>query len=224
MKSSEIKTLVRNLFQIVSGTSIVPPQWMECKIHVVPKDPENPWVDQRKFINLFNILRRIFEKMLLRYWETENPRWLRLNPNQAGFRRGYSTLTHILTEDEMTRQGFPISVFLDLKSAYGWVPWKGMLWKLFDRGIPPQDGLLLKNLLLSPANLQLSINRESYPQRILTQRDLFQESPLSPILFTIFIDDLAASLDESALLFADDILFKCRNEEEASRNLEICQE
>eukprot|EP00126_Sphaerothecum_destruens_P012210 Sdes_comp20987_c0_seq1m19514 len=118
----------------------------------------------------------------------------------------------------MTRRGFPISVFLDLKSAYDRVPWKGMISKLFDRGIPPQDGLLLKNLLLSPASLQLSVNRELYPERITTRRGLFQGSPLSPILFTIFIDDLAVSLNENALLFADDIVLKCRNGEEASQN------
>ena len=112
---------------------------------------------------------------------------MKLHPCQAGFRRGYSTYTQILTSDEWSRRGRPISVFLDLKAAYDTVPWYILEEKLIERQIDPCSLGLIKNLMLRPASLHLVTNHFCDPKAIFTSRGLFQGAILSPILFAIFI-------------------------------------
>ena len=57
-----------------------------------------------------------------------------------------------------------------------------------------------------------------------TRRGLLQGGILSPLLFSLFIDDLADALAAHGrpLLFADDVALKCRSPTEAQAMLDIC--
>jgi hypothetical protein len=191
------------------------------------KDAANPYPDATRPINLTQLLRRYFEKLLHRKWIQSAPPWIKLHAYQAGFRKGYSTLSHLLLSDELSRSKFPISVFLDLKAAYDSVPWHRLLQCLSDKGCPSHDMALISTLLCRPASLYVSVNRVASQVPISTQRGLFQGSILSPLLFTIFIDSLAALTNVSpcrsrALFFADDINLKAVDATEAQRLVDVC--
>jgi hypothetical protein len=205
-----------SLFRILAATGRTPKAWLESKVHLLLKDPKEPFSDKTRPINLSSFLRRIFEKVLLRkILHKEGPwgQWVNLNPYQAGFRKGYSTLSHILLADQLSYDGYSESIFLDLKSAYDTVPWHRLHDILIARKCPVPILRLFRTLSLAESSLSLSVNQQLDPTPIKTTRGLFQGSCLSPFLFLIFIDTLAAELQLTGtglvpLMFADDILLK----------------
>eukprot|EP00126_Sphaerothecum_destruens_P008199 Sdes_comp20123_c0_seq1m13167 len=208
---------VRELFGTCVRFGIVPSEWSHCTLHMLRKDPSQPFADKARPISLSWLLRRIFEKTLLKIWTEDRETWMGLQPTQAGFRRGFSTLSHILLSDELSRQGKPISIFLDIKAAYDSVSWRLLDLKLLDRGMPPATRFLLRNLVMKPAKLSPSVDHIAAAEPINTERGLFQGSILSPLLFTIFINDLTSILGPDALLFADDIVIKASCHRKAER-------
>ncbi|KAL1916613.1 uncharacterized protein VTP21DRAFT_5317 [Calcarisporiella thermophila] len=117
------------------------------------------------------------------------------NFGQAGFRCGFSTLTHALVSHECNLLGFGIKAFIDLRQAYDKVKINRLLRKLRSKGVSP----VLDNVIAS-----LFTNTSSQPvvngallEPIPHYRRLFQGSLLSPWLFNIYIDDLAERLNGS---------------------------
>jgi hypothetical protein len=219
--SETFPTLLSLMFGIFYATGCFPASWHESLVHLIPKKGNDSAISNARPINLSQALRRIFESIILRRWMSLNMKWLMLSPCQAGFRRGYSTFSHILYSDSLSKQGFKYSAFLDLRSAYDKVQWSILYDKLRLRGIPDLDLQLISALLLHPASLTFSVNQSVLPFSVKTGNGLFQGSPLSPLLFTIFIDDLAANLPRS-LLFADDIQLKSADIPELQCQLDTC--
>jgi hypothetical protein len=190
-------------------------------------------------IALSNIMRRIFEKSLLKNWmelnesETtsclsETTSWMNLDPGQAGFRRGYSTLSQIILSDELSRHSNPFSIFLDIKGAFDNVNWSKLDSLLISRKCPPSHRNLILSLMCKPAQLQLSVNQsERIP--IHTHKGVFQGGGISAFIFSIYIDPLAQQLNANSpphcplgLLYADDIQIKPGNIESAQSALDLC--
>ena len=152
-----------------------------------------------------NIFRKIFESLLMDYINQYLPNHFRLCGNQAGFKKGYSTLTHAIVSNE-TAKVIPhqYHAFLDLKKAYDSVPIKILLEKLEDRNIP--GGILsLITSLFTECKTRVIVNKK-ITKEINLSRGLMQGSILSPLLFNIFIDDLARKL---TLLYPNDPLPHC---------------
>jgi hypothetical protein len=62
---------------------------------------------------------------------------MELHPSQAGFRRGFSTISHILLSDELSRHENPLSIFLDIKAAFDNVVWSKLVSLLESLDCPP---------------------------------------------------------------------------------------
>ena len=177
-------------------------------------------IDGAKFINTFkpisltSMLRRCFEKILLQtlsqgaYFKSV----MTFSPLQAGFRKGFSTLSHALLSNDAAHFGIKIRVFIDLIQAYDRVSIALLLQKLREKNAC----LLLLSLigaLFTDCSSQVVINgvlSESFTRKF----GLFQGSLLAPWLFDIYIDDVANCIamlqDEDnpilpGLFFADDI-------------------
>jgi len=148
---------------------------------------------------------------------------MKVHDMQAGFRQGYSTITHLLLSDELSRRGYPISIFLDLRAAYDSVQWHCLAKKLTERNCPKQQLAIISSLMFQPCSMELYVNRTAVGQ-ITSSRGLFQGSILSPGLFNIYIDDLCNQLNHisPSLFFADDILLKHSDPVAAQRALSIC--
>ena len=224
------------LFQLFAATSLVPTAWSECNLHLLIKKHDLPrTASNTRPIALSSIIRRIFERLLMRNWQVQltnshpDSDWMQLDPGQAGFRRGYSTISHLLLSDEMSRHSNPFSIFLDLKSAFDNVSWAKLKALLMQRGCPPSHLNLILSLMCTPATLWLSVN-QSERKAISTHKGVFQGGGISAFIFAVYIDPLATELNSlspphhpQALLYADDVQLKPKSIQEALRSLKICQ-
>lgn len=157
------------------------------------------------------------------------PSLVSLSPSQAGFRAGYSTVSHALASHASAQKHTNLhQVFLDLKAAYDRVSIPLLIEKLIKRKTPTGITSLIISLFTNCA-IQIVVNG-ILTDPIQTQRGLFQGSLLSPILFDIFIDDLALIIDQYStlsnpspgLFFADDIKLQHNNQNQMQKMLDDC--
>ena len=223
------------LFQLYASTGLVPTSWSTCNLHLLIKKHDQPRIaSNTRPIALSPILRRIFERLLMREWESQasNPNeesaWMDLDEGQAGFRRGYSTLSHLILSDEISRHENPFSVFLDLKGAFDAVSWAKLNDLLIARNCPSLHKNLILSLICRPAELLLSVN-QSERVSIYTRKGVFQGGGISAFIFAIYIDPLARELNLNcpphrplALLYADDVQIKPKSSSEGQDALDKC--
>jgi hypothetical protein len=220
---------VTDLFQIFAATSLVPSDWSQCNLHLLVKDRSKPAIaSNTRPIALSAILRRIFEKLLLKSWVSLDESWSKLNFGQAGFRRGYSTLSHLVLSDELSRHDNSFSIFLDIKAAFDTVSWSSLNEILISRGCPDGARNIILSLTCKPALLNLSVN-QSERVAIKTKKGVFQGGGISAFVFALYIDPLAIALNgivpthkPAALLYADDIKLNPSSTQEAQELLDVC--
>lgn len=227
-KSKLFLELLRILFQVCVVTGLTPTRWNESIICPIPKDTKGPYtVAESRPISLTVMFRRIFEKVILDgITLLDQFKHLRsFDRGQAGFRRGFSTLTHTL----LSHQGynnFLIKIFIDLKQAYDRVPIHLLLSKLANQGASPSIVSIIRSLFTNCSS-RIAVDgtlSQSFPRK----RGLFQGSILSPWLFNVFIDDLSVRLNTgplvTCLLFADDIQIQAESIDAAQNMLNILTE
>ncbi len=197
------------LFKICCLLGVTPSSWNVSVIHPIPKK-ETTTINTFRPISLTLMLRRSFEKLFLNHLSRSPVAWL--HHSQAGFRRGFSTLTHTLVADDCALRGHKYRVFYDFAQAYDTVPVPLLLSKMKARKASDQVLALVDALFLCTSSKVVVNGTQTEP--IPLTRGLFQGSLLSPLLFDIFIDDLARLLNQDtpspwqiprALLFADDL-------------------
>jgi len=205
--------LIADLFNLFLEHSTTPEAWNISNIHLLLKDPTKPFVQNSRPVSLTNILRRLFEKILLK--KLIDQPWAQLNPNQAGFRKGWSTNSHILLNDELCRSQFSITAYLDMKNAFDTVDHGHLLRILQKRETPKWIQNMIYSLMLKNCKSVISVNKTTLKEEIQRTRGLFQGSILSPFLFNLVIDELATMVNLKCpsvcmLLFADDIAIKAK--------------
>ena len=194
------------LFNIVFETGYVPECWTIGMIKPIYKkkgsvtDPEN-----YRPITLLSCLGKLFTAIINNRLQlfTENI----INPCQAGFRKKYSTadnifVLHTLIQLVNNSKKKLFSAFIDLKRAFDTV-WRAGLWsKLLNNRI---NGKCLKLIQNMYSNIKSCVFVNN------TKSDLFtcnigvrQGENLSPILFSIFLNDLEDYFSENT----DGILLK----------------
>ncbi|KAF9555415.1 hypothetical protein BGW38_009254, partial [Lunasporangiospora selenospora] len=97
LTGSSLPFRVADLFRICCYLGVTPSTWNCSVIFPIPKGKETT-INKFRPISLTLMLRRTFEKLLL--WLYNDTPVFRLHSTQAGFRRGFSTLTHALTAHE----------------------------------------------------------------------------------------------------------------------------
>ena len=137
-----------------------------------------------------------------------------MHPAQAGFRKGFSTLTQILIRADTLRfDDAKVSVFYDFKDAYNRVNLQRLFQRLQELNCPPRTLSLIYGLMVHNTQNIIIVN-QSKSEPIHRTRGLFQGSVISCLLFNVYIDPLLRKLNErfptksgmpSALLFADDL-------------------
>jgi hypothetical protein len=214
------------LFSIFYRAARTPKDWNESLIFLLLKDKDQPFAHNTRPIALTNLLRRFYEKLLLKEWLNEP--WAKLHPAQAGFRKGFNTMTQILCSEELSVRKL-ISIFLDIKAAFDRVPHQRLLDILIARGCPIHTVFIIYGLMMKDCMSYLLVNCLRLMLPIERKHGVFQGSILSPFLFDIFIDPLAQDLNPepsqvpSCLFYADDIQLKADNVVEAQRLTDICQ-
>lgn len=188
-----------------------------------PKDTIDNSKEYRP-ITVINFTKKIFElcfRSFLIRSECMGNKYTKTSPQQAGFKPGYSTLTHaaILTERIRTDKA-PFVAFLDLKKAYDYCYRPHLYYNLKKRGIDPAI-IYMISLLIENNYSIIRLNGKTSPPfgRLygIPQGDI-----LAPDLFNIYIDPLLEELGTSALAFADDIALTNINAQVMQSKLHIC--
>ena len=135
---------------------------------------------------------------------------------QSGFVPGHSTTFQLIDIYHHICQSFDnkqylCMVFCDISKAFDRVWYKGLLFKLKQNGI---DGELLDSVADYLTNRQqcviLNSTASDYKD---VQAGVPQGSVLGPLLFLVYVNDIAAQLLSLTRLFADDssLFFSCSN-------------
>lgn len=228
---------LNTLFRFCFSHSVIPSLWKESRIHPILKKGSATDIRNYRPISLTEVVRRLFERILL------DPLSSYIEPlsiEQGGFRASRGTIDQVATLQEWICQTkakkLPrYMVFLDIKAAYDQVD-RELLWnKCRAKGLPESLIKLLKSLF--DGNMSCiavaGAKSETFPLR----SGLLQGSPLSPILYSLFIDDLVEELNgcvgtESltlggrrfrCLLYADDIVLMSTSWRDLCQLLKIAE-
>ena len=205
--------MLRQFNSILSGAHI-PRCWSDVLIVPIPK-PGKSMNSKEGYrpIALLNCDRKIFEAMILTRIEWWVESHSALDELQFGFRKGVGVQECLFSLVSMVqgafwRRNILVAVFADIQGAYDNVNVIVLLRILADKGIPSNILAALRQLI-SAKTLRLRNDPENVGPRT-SFKGLPQGSPLSPLLFNIYISGLNQILipfGVKAIVYADDIVF-----------------
>ena len=158
-------------------------------------------------ISLISCARKSFERILFKNVYNHLIENSLVYKYQSGFFPGHSTVYHLIESIHHTclaleNHEINCQIFCDISKAYDRVWHRGLILKLEKYGIRG-DLLQWFESYLTNRSQQVRINDSlSSPKH--TNAGVPQGSVLGPLLFLIYINDIADSLEGSARLFADD--------------------
>ena len=196
----------------------VPSPWRIAEIVAIPKKGK-PLTEPSSYrpISLLSCVGKLAERLV----QQRLQHWLeaagKINPNQAGFRRGHSTLDQLarvtqsifdaleVPRTKHTRPQRAVLALLDFTAAYDRV-WRDALWAKMGRLGVPGCAIRWIRALLSDRRARVRWGGATSKWRVF-QEGLPQGSVLAPLLWLIYINDLTVAADDSttASLFADDV-------------------
>ena len=201
-----------HLFALCIQFGTVPSQWNRSLIFLLPKTTVPPITcDDVRPLSILSMFRRLFESLILPAFVDPSKDYCKLHPSQAGFRHGYSTLTQAaVCHHAIESRSVEFIIFLDFKAAYDITLSSQVMAALKARRMPPRLQSLVFSSMFTDASYQLVVN-SVLSDSISRNRGLPQGSPLSPIIFNLFIDSLIVELNRinssnipRCLFYADD--------------------
>jgi hypothetical protein len=213
--------VIEDAMEVIGGTLVdiineslrtgqVPETWKTSVVIPIPKVPNTKKCEEFRPINMLSNLEKILEivvkEQLVQYLDENNL----LIAQQSGFRASHScetALNLVLSswKDSVQNNKVIVAVFLDLQRAFETIDRKVLLRKLERYGIKNAALRWFQNYLegrtqatkFGKTTSTLAYNNLGVPQG----------ASLSPILFTLFINDIVKIIKHSEInLFADDTL------------------
>jgi hypothetical protein len=190
----------------------IPTCWKVAKIKVLKKK-DNNLDDPSSYrpISLLNTLSRLLEKIInirLMSWAESTKA---IHNNQSGFRKYRSTQDNIFRIIESCKKGLQKNekagiVLFDIEKAFDKAPHRGILEALHKLRCPNLLGLWL-SVFLKERKFVVELNDKLSCEKNI-KAGVPQGSPLSPLLFSLFINGIGKILDSFDInfgLFADDL-------------------
>jgi Reverse transcriptase (RNA-dependent DNA polymerase) len=231
LSSTTFASRLSDLFSRCIRAGTAPPRWNSSVMYLLPKTNRPPITCELvRPLSIFPLFRRLYEALLLPAFTDDSLNYCKLHPSQAGFRRGYSTLTQAMVcHHAIESKRIQYVVFLDFKAAYDVTLCSEVMRALESKGIPSRLRSIVLSSMFSDATYQLVVNGSLSPS---TERNcgLPQGSPLSPVIFNFFIDSLVAQLNQfnnsnipRCLFYADDGVLLCADLETAKTLVRIAE-
>ena len=206
------------------------PDWTVGMITTIHKKGSKSDPDNYRGISLLSCFGKLFTTLLnnrlLNYALTNKI----ISPNQLGFLPGNRTsdahfIIHNLIQKLCHKKSSMIySCFIDFSKAFDTIPRDKLLNKLLQCDIKGDFFNTIKNIY-SNDKACIKINKEEVTDTFDTNQGVKQGCVLSPLLFNIYMSDLAMKLDSdinetnpfsdhpSCILWADDIILLSENED-----------
>ena len=188
--------------------------WQDSVIIFLKKEGKDSYASPGAYrpISITSYIGKIFEKIIARRLSEHYQNKGLLDPDQEGFTESrntgrYLNRLHLSIKSDIKQGKTSIAVFVDMEKAFDSIWKEGLIVKLAKDGV---KGNILKliNSFLMTRTVKLNVNGIAGPVRECADVGLPQGSALSPILFKIFLMDLAGELenetDVEVYKFADD--------------------
>ena len=203
--AEEIAPVLASLYQQTLQQGDIPQDWRNANVIPIYKKGDRTQASNYRPVSLTSISCKIMEHIIasqvMDHLDSQNI----LHPNQHGFRANRSCETQLLmTVDDLSKtinnhqHGHVDMAILDFAKAFDKVPHQRLLAKLDHYGINSQSFL---------GNRKQQVIIEGHSS---TSSDVLsgvpQGSVLGPILFLIYINDIAANINSTIRMFADDCL------------------
>ena len=226
------------LFNHIFSNSKYPESWTRGVLVPVPKKGDLSDANNFRGITLTSIFSKLYSHILdnrLRSWTEENNI---INENQFGFRENKSTIDCLyilqaIVNRQLNKKKKIYCTFVDFKKAFDLVYRNGIWFKLCNNGASVKIVSAIKAIYNSVKVCVRSMGKVSECFDSLV--GVKQGEPLSPLLFIIFLNDMAEELDTNLnfendsefidhfqkfiLLFADDTLLLAESHAELQNML-----
>jgi hypothetical protein len=204
----EIAPILTLIFKQSFESGVLASTWKSANISPIHKSGAKRNPSNYRPISLTCICCKIFERIVKRkmtnYLESNNL----LNTAQHGFRSGRSCVTNLLYAHQywtkcLDNKIAVDTIYFDFSKAFDSVPHKRLLYKIRNFGI---TGLLYNWIeqFLTGRLQRVRVNMSNSQWRPVIS-GVPQGSVLGPLLFLLYVDDIAPAVRSHILMFADDI-------------------
>ncbi|KAJ0009052.1 hypothetical protein NQD34_016467 [Periophthalmus magnuspinnatus] len=197
---ANLTPLLLRTFNWVLQTGEIPPSWCEAIISLIPKENKDKQeCGNYRPISVLNVDYKLFTSILARRLENILPEIINLD--QTGFIHQRQTLDNIRKSlhiiDHVTRQKTEaLIVGLDAEKAFDSVRWL-FLYKVMDRFAFHGKFTRVIQSLYSKPTAQVKINGD-LSDSFQLERGSRQGCPISPLLFSLFIEPLGQWIRQSS--------------------------
>ena len=217
--------LLYQLFYTCWTSQRIPESWKESYLLPLYKGKgDRSCPNNYRGLALGNVVYKIYTSILRkRLYNWANYKNL-IPPNQYGFVPGKNSIqaaNHLRREVKRIRESGrnPYLCFIDFTKAFDTVNRRTLLEKLKTKGLSTKFAKILGDIL--GKNYLRIIIGHNVSDKITQNCGVLQGDPLSPLLFILYIADLAFALDDllTAIFYADDLVLIADNLPDLQRGL-----